>query len=273
MLKHEPAKNQKHRNHPFFPLCSLTVVVVVATTLTAGSSRQDLNKERLSVDDPRPVATAAEMLERKYGWIVTYEDPPYAHESDLVDVTNKVRRDLDKYKPGQAPRVFVPKGGKLELEYDIDAVTKKPVAADVVVQQLLDTYAATNGIPGAFRLERDGQRLHIIGALAKDKNGVLTSHQSVLDTVITLPPQKRNGMKLLEDVCAAVSQSSGTRVLIATAPTNLLFRYETEAGAKDQKARAFLVNEVDRMTGQARLSWRLLYSAEMKTYYLNMHVV
>ena len=273
MLKNEHAKNHRNCNHPLFLLCSLTVVVVIATTLTTGRSIQAPDKERLSVDDPRPVALAAEMLERKYGWIVTYEDPPYAHESDLVDVTEKVRRDLDKYQPGQAPKVFVPKGGKLELEYDIDPVTKKPVGAEVVVQQLLDTYAATNGKAGAFRLERDGQRLHIIGALAKDKNGVLTAHQSVLETVITLPPQKRNGMMLLEDLCAALSQSSGTRVLLATVPTNLLARYQTEAGAKDQKARTFLVDELDRMTGQARLSWRLLYSWEMKTYYLNLHMV
>jgi len=88
--------------------------------------------------------------------------------------------------------------------------------------------------------------------------------------VITLAPQKRNGLKLLEDFCAAVSQSSGTPVLIGTVPTSLFFRYGTEAGAKDQKARTFLVNEFDRMTGQARLSWQLFYSAQMKTNFLNI---
>lgn len=273
MLKNEHAKNHGQRNHPLFLLCSLAVVVVITTIFAvAASSMHESKKDRLSVDDPRPVALAAETLEQKYGWIVTYEDPPYAHESDLVDVTEKVRRDLDKYKPGQAPKVFVPKGGSLELEYDVDPITEKPVAADVVIQQLLDTYAI-NEKAGVFRMEKDGQRLHIIGVLAKNQNGALTAHQSVFETVITLPPQKRNGLKLLEDFCAVVSQSSGTPVLIGTAPMSLFSRYETEAGAKDQKARTFLVNEFDRMTGQARLSWRLFYSAQMKTYFLNIHVV
>ena len=62
------------------------------------------------------------MLENKYGWIITYEDPPYTHESELVDVTESVRRDLDKFKPGQAPKVFVPKGGELTFNYAIDPV-------------------------------------------------------------------------------------------------------------------------------------------------------
>jgi hypothetical protein len=273
MLKNEHAKNHGQRNYRLFLLCSLTVVVVIATILAvAGSSMHEPIKDRLSVDDPRPVALAAETLERKYGWIITYEDPPYAHESDLVDVTEEVRKDLDKYKPGQAPKVFIPRGGELTLEYDIEPATKRPAAADVVIQQLLNTYAV-NGKPGAFRLEREGQRLHIIGALAKNKNGVLASHESVLEAVITVPPQKRNGLKLLEDFCTAVSHSSGTPVLVGMVPTSLFFRYETEAGAKDQKARTFLVNELDRMTGQARLSWQLFYSAQMKTYFLNIHVV
>ena len=91
-------------NYPLFLLCSLTVMVLTV----AGSAMHKRNKDQLSVNDPRPVALAAETLEKKYGWIVTYEDPPYAYDGDLVDVTEKVRKDLDKFKPGEAPRVFIP---------------------------------------------------------------------------------------------------------------------------------------------------------------------
>ena len=269
-MKNEHAKNYGRRNHTLFLLCSLTTIVVVATFTAASSSMHKPASDRLSVNDPRPVALAAETLEKKYGWIVTYEDPPFAHESDLVDVTEKVRRDLDKFKPGEAPRVFIPKGGELTLEYDIDPATQRPAAADLVIQQLLDTYNKEH--PGAFRLERDGQRMHIIGS-AKNEEGVWTSHQSVLEAVITIPPQKRTGLTLLEAFCAAVSEASHTPVLIGMAPLNMFARYESEAGAKDQKARDFFVNEIDRMTGRPRLSWRLLYDSRMKAYFLNIHVV
>jgi len=228
--------------------------------------------ESLAVNDPRPVALAADMLEKKYGWIITYEDPPHVHESELVDVTEKVRRDLDKYKPGQAPKVFVPKGGELAFRYEIDSVTKKPADSAAVVQQLLDAYAVS-GHPGIFRLDRDGERLHIIGGAYKDKDGVLRARQSVLDAKITMPAQVRNGLELIDAFCAAVSQASGTRMLTGNVPLNMLVRYKTESGAKDQRARDFLTHEFDLMNGKAKLSWRLLYDADSRTYYLNIHRV
>lgn len=274
MHKKEASPNgRKRENQIPLVLCSVTLVVFVATALSVTGRRiQEPSKESLSVNDARPVKLAAETLEKKYGWIITYEDPPYTHESELIDVTEKVRRDLDKFKPGQAPKVFAPKGGELAVEYDIEPNTKKPVDSAAVVQQLLDAYGiAVN--PGVFRLERDGQRLHIVVAVSKNEDGVLVSRQSILDTVIAVPAQKRNGLKLLDAICAAISDARGIRVVVGGAPLNLFYRYQTESGAKNQRARDFLTNELDRITGQPKLSWQLLYSATMKAYYLNIHVV
>jgi hypothetical protein len=158
-----------------------------------GNGWQELGQETVSVNDGRPVALAAEMLEKKYGSIITYEDPRYTHESELVDVTESVRRDLDQFKPGQAPRVFVAKGGELTFNYAIDPVSKKPVDSAVVVQQLLDAYALA-GNPGVFRLDRDGKRLHIVAIAARNNDGILVSRKSVLDVSITLQAQKRTGL-------------------------------------------------------------------------------
>ncbi|MGH6848622.1 MAG: hypothetical protein ACREC0_14675, partial [Methylocella sp.] len=36
----------------------------------------------------RPVAEAIEELEKRYGWQINYEDPPYVHYSDIVEVTD-----------------------------------------------------------------------------------------------------------------------------------------------------------------------------------------
>jgi hypothetical protein len=274
MHKNEtPPNNRKLENHLLALLCSLTLVVVVATVVcVTGRGMQESGKEILSVNGTRPVKLAAEMLEKKYGWVITYEDPPYAHESELVDITEKVRRDLDKFKPGQAPKVFTPKGGELALEYEIETATKKPADSVVVVQQLLDTYAIA-GNPGVFRLERDPQRLHIMVAASKNKDGVLVSRQSVLDTLITVPAQKRNGLELLDAICAAISDASGTGVVVGGAPLNRFYRHQTESGAKNQRARDFLTNELDQITGQVKWSWQLLYDPGEKTYFLNVHGV
>src|SRR5438128_1413597 len=61
-------------------------------------------KVKISVEDPRPLATAITMLEARFRWIITYEDPRYTNLGDISDVTERVRRDLDKYKPGKAPK-------------------------------------------------------------------------------------------------------------------------------------------------------------------------
>ncbi len=42
----------------------------------------------ITVQSGRPVGEAIEELEKKYGWEITYEDPPYVHYSDIVDVTD-----------------------------------------------------------------------------------------------------------------------------------------------------------------------------------------
>lgn len=263
----------RRQKYLLFLLCSTTIAIVIATIITvAGSGMHEPDKDHVSVNDPRPVALAAETLEKKYGWIITYEDPPYIHESELVDVTEKVRRDLDKFKPGQAPKVFIPKGWDLAFEYSIDPVTKRPGDSAAVVQELLDAYAIA-GNPGVFRLDRDGQRLHIVAVAVKGKDGVLVSRRSVFDAPITLPAQKRNGLELLDVFCSAVSQASGTRVVVGAAPLSLFYRYQTESGTKDQRARDFLTHELDRMTNDVKLSWRLLYDPVMKSYFLNIHVV
>ena len=273
MLKNDaPANNHRGEYYPLLLLCSTTLAVVIATILTvAGSGMHEPNKDQISINDPRPVALAAETLEKKYGEIITYEDPPYVHESELADVTEKVRRDLDKFKPGQAPKVFIPKGGDLTFKFSINPATKKPVDSAVAVQQLLEAYAMA-GNPGVFRLDRDGERFHIFAGAGKGKDGVLVARRSVLDVPITLPAQKRNGLELLDAFCSAVSQASGTRVVLATVPMTVFFRYQTESGAKEQKARDFLTHEFDRMN-DVKLSWRLLYDPVSRAYFLNIHTV
>lgn len=45
------------------------------------------------IDYPRSVAAAVLQIEERFGWVVTYEDVRYVHPSDIVDVTEQVRRD------------------------------------------------------------------------------------------------------------------------------------------------------------------------------------
>jgi hypothetical protein len=266
--------NRQRVTHMFvvcFGLAGLLILVIFAAR-ARGS--QGMSQIKLSVDDPRPVAKAIEMLEEKYGWVITYEDPRYVHESEIADVALKVRRDLDKYKPGEVPPVLVPKGGALEFTSDVVPGTNLPAYPARVVQQLLDAQAARdNG--GRFRLETSGQIMHVIPTMIKNSEGSLVPQESVLDAIIFLPAEERTGEEKLESVCAAIGRATNIPVVIGTIPTNWFFRHIDQQGAVREKARDVLVNMFETMTrdSETKLSWRLFYGPGTKRYALNIHMV
>src|SRR5215470_14748668 len=121
----------------------LLAICAVAVALGNCGAQERVTKAHLSVQDARPLAKAIEVLEGHYGLVITYEDPRYAHSSEISDVTLSVRRDLDKFKPGEAPRVLIPKGGTLALDYDVVSDAGRPGIRRAVVQELLRAYAAS----------------------------------------------------------------------------------------------------------------------------------
>lgn len=251
---------------------ALAVSFLLVSFAVRGRMLQGVTQTTLSVDSGRPVAEAILKLEGKYGWVVTYEDPFYLHESEIEDVTLKVRRDLDKYKPGEAPKVFVPKGGALEFTYDVATKMSAPTNSALVLQNLLDAQAQRNN-GGRFRLESRGGILHVIPTMNKDLTGMLVPQESVLDTIISLPEQDRTVYQKLVSVCAAVERATGVRVGLGTIPDNWFLQERNQDGATSQKAREVLINTFAAMEGGSNLSWRLLYGPDSKTYSLNVHYV
>lgn len=233
---------------------------------------QQLNKINISVQDGRPVAKAIMMLEAKYGWVITYEDPRYVYADDIADVTEKVRRDLHKYPKGGAPKVLVPKGGALSFEYDVMSQTNLPRDPGVVVQQLLNAQAASAN-SGKFRMEKDNKIIHVIPTAINDSSGKLAPHTSVLDAVITLPAKKRTGLQTLEALCAAISKATQTRVVVGTIPFNSFLQHKDEQGVRGRKARQALVQLLQSVSHGMNLSWQLFYGPGTKMYVLNIHVV
>jgi hypothetical protein len=253
-------------------ILAVTGILSVATYAIRGRGIQANSKVKLSVQDPRPLAKAIETLESRNGWVITYEDPRYVNESEIADVTGSVRKDLDQFKAGEAPKVLIPKGGALSIEYDVDPTTNKPADSTLVVQQLLDAQS-TSGNAGKFRLERNGEVIHVIPTAVKDTAGALTSQESVLDAVISIPAEDRTGMQLLDAICVSVSQATETRVVVGTIPLNLFVKRRTQRGAASQKARDVLATMLEDIKSGTNLSWQLFYDPGMKMYVLNIHQV
>ncbi len=169
----------------------LAISTVLIFSSFVGGSQGDEQTIKLSVGNPRPVAAAVLLLEENCGCVITYEDPRYAHSSEMNDVTETVRKDLDKYKPGEAPRVIVPMGGPLAVDYEALPGTKVPINTRATIEKLLSSHANAGG-PGRFRLEQQGETFHVIPTAFKNSFGDMTPQESPLDTVISFPAQERS---------------------------------------------------------------------------------
>jgi hypothetical protein len=222
--------------------------------------------EILSVNKPRPIAAAMQMLERKHGVIITYEDAPYIHESDVEDQTSSAWRQSHP----NGPRALIPKRGHLEITYQISPGPIKLDDIRSVVQKLLDTHAEQNN-PGRFRLLQEGEILNIIPVQVRDRYGYLVSIDSILNTSISFPTQERTVSTTLELITNAVSQVRGIKFVIGTAPLNLLTRTTFRRGANNEKARDVLISALK--ATNSKLSWRILYDPGIKWYILNLHVI
>lgn len=251
------------------------IAVILAFILLAmGSSAMLVSEDqtdtivKLSVDEPRPVAKAMELLQSQYGWVITYEDPRYVHESDLMDVAYKVRKDFHKYEPGKAPKLLVPRNGPLNLSYEVSPETGRPEDPAEVIQTVLNAHAA-NGNPGLFRLEQTGEVFHVVPAQVKDRDGRWVEHSSILDVPIILAEQERSGWQLLNDICREVSRATQTRVEVGTIPTNLFIQKRSRIGAAHEPASDVLLRLFQ--ATKRKLTWRLLYSPD--AYALNVRLL
>jgi hypothetical protein len=218
----------------------------------------------LSVNDVRPVAAAIMSLETKFGWVITYEDPPYAFAGDIQDITERVRKDLNRYGPGIAPRVVGPRGGALSVSYT--ANLNDPLS---VIQSVLDAEAARSG--NVFRVERDGDVFHVVPVRTKNKNGNPVERVSVLESNITLAGGQQTGVQMLQTICGALSKTNETPVLVGIFPNNLLYNVRTNHNAASKSARESLLSLF--ANTNRKLSWQLFYDPGLQEYALNVHVV
>jgi hypothetical protein len=224
----------------------------------------------ITVEGSRPVAKVVENLIEKYGYAITYEDPRYAYEEDLKDVAAQVRKDFDKYPPGQAPKTIVPKGGALTVSYS----TEDPAS---ILNQVVQTRTA-NG--ARFHVERTGDYFHIVPTERRDAEGRWEAHNSVLEIPISLVAHDRTEREMIQAICDAVSENSDVRIILGGkymvitgfaeegAEPKRLYRM----GADNEPARKVLLRaleSVGKVTGE-RLTWLMYYDFGLRKYALNV---
>ncbi len=217
------------------------------------------------IDSPRPVSAAVLQIEKMFGSVVTYEDTRYVYPGDIVDETERVRRDLSK-----STHIYGRRNSSLDFTY-----TPPPGPIDTQVGGMLaELIARSNGlrIAGQFLATRVSGGYHVVPTAIKGKSGTMEPFASPLDTRITLPREEQSGLEMMFAVTKAITDSSGANVKPGTMPLNRLNQKRAAVSAQGERARDVLWRVLQSMGPD--LSWQLLCGVgEEGDYVLNIHIV
>jgi hypothetical protein len=215
-------------------LGSLSLLGVAQTSLTLATSPKET---------ARPISALLGQLRNKERISVTYEDPRYAKRSDMDE------------KPAEFS--YVPE----EL--------RTPELTQVMVARLLREYGASGGL--TFAVVREGVRLHVVPSETVNASGQRIRQDSILDTVITIPPGRRTHNQLLQSICDEVKKETGYRIDVGSsdpAGTN----WTTQAVDR-QTARAAIGQLLDSLATPGDFVWDLYYDPADGTYGLNFSYI
>jgi hypothetical protein len=236
----------------------LHVAAQISTTIT--SDPRDLS---------RPISTLIDQMRQREKISITYEDPRYSNAADIEDVTADVSKGSDTEKT-YGPRILVPKGHAITFVYAPTDVGS-PEATKATIERMLREYSSLGG--PAFVVERDGVRLHVLPSEVLNINDRL-KQDSILDTVISVPPARRDGGELLEAICRQIQDHTGYKIGVGpSAPANSLAQYRTNEGIESQSGRVALEHLLDTATFPGSFVWDLYFGADVKTYMLNFSYV
>ena len=123
---------------------------------TIALCRVNVNAQEVehTVDGPRPLGDAINVIERQCGCTVTYEDPIY-DRTVLVDWTSQIRRD-----GRQEPKIFGPPSRLFTFIYDA-TVLQDTTRIESFLTNLVDQFNRGDRL-GGFRVKRGGEGVYQI---------------------------------------------------------------------------------------------------------------
>jgi hypothetical protein len=258
-------------------LAIFAIVVVTAacnSVPVAAQTESVSGEERIQVTDPRPLAAALEVLEKKHGLAITYEDTVYSAPSDISDAAIQP-------VTGKIVRIHVPKGGTFNFKYMTENGAPKE-DSQALLRRMLTEYGDL-GNP-TFTLQEhvfergprwhfpDNLHLsewHVIPVKMRDKNGQLVQQPALLDNIVSVQQQRGTSGRALGEICQQLTALSGHEVMIGSMPLNYLAnpQYQNDFGATNKPAREVLAD----LLGPSMV-WKLFYDPEKDRYIFSIHI-
>lgn len=243
-------------------LAGIAVVLSAVAVPSAAQSRRGQiadGEMSIAVQGGRPLADALQTLEELCGCPISYEDPP------LLDGEAFIERTI----PGTARRVKELRGGSLELSRLLgpgELVSTIPT----VVDALIDAHEARQ-LSGRFRriVTRSGV---VVAPQLGSASGIDSSAVPILDRRIALRAGKMSAREALQSVLDQLGMNGPYEAALGTIPLNVLTATMVDVSDGERTARQNLEAVLSALPGRA-YSWRLLFNARTRKYFLNIHLV
>jgi len=237
----------------------------------------------LTVKDPRPVAAAALDIERRSGLAVNYEDVRYENAGDLQDITDQIMTAAQKAQAIPGVRVIVPRGGELSLPILVDVNGHLPDfnSVSAAANAIIGAHATSPSHSGSFTVEVGDGVLFIEPLQMRDVAGNVKPISPLLSTHVTIPAQSRSGFDTLRLILNQVSQASGFKVDLGTAPARALIASEVVIGANNEPANHVIGRLLASIASAGAdvpysgpaMSYSMLFDPRLRYYALNIHSI
>jgi hypothetical protein len=226
------------------------------------------NVVHVNADGERPLLRTLDALQEKYGWIVNYEDPPYATDADELENAPSLpsRRHVNA-------RNLTKEG--FSVEFTVGPSPDSLPAENSVLTTVVNAYNEGSSV-AQFELRNEGdnqnkkqkeRHFDVVGVISGEQKGT-QNDQPIFDAQITLAKEHRDADTTIALICERVSEQSGIPVTVGATDGKVTETKRVAIGGFAVPARTLLSRALASMGD--RLSWRLLYDSSNKSYELSL---
>jgi hypothetical protein len=188
------------------------------------------------VNEVMPLFRAADLLQRRYGVPISYEDPPYEFSDEIEH-------------PPYLSHGMVPRAGRLTVDLSPPLTSPEPSTVATLLQGLVEQHAR-NGNPGQFKVIQTAAGLAIVAAAVRDSSGALLPYRSPLDARISFPEMERSAHDAVAAFLEATADASGKK--LALGEDRVLKWQEVRIGANNEVARDVLARMLTALHAEGR---------------------
>lgn len=219
----------------------------------------------------RGLLETVQVLQRWYGWRVTFEEARLLHPDDVIDISYKLS---PKAAPGT--KAFTQNAHPFSFKLPKRAAGESEPDRLETLNRMVEAYNKS-GNPGRFAVIRAGATTHIVPIMVKDKTGKLVPSPSILDVPVTVDGAETSFAQFMVNILHQVSQQIGREVAFGGGANNIENNNRVRPVPGMRTAREALTKMFEEVQGRAAavgthytLSWQIRYSLSDDFYTFNV---